>query len=124
MLLYSTLHLAGARPSTITAKSSTNFSVSIDEIKRFRQIDSRTPGHPESHLTTGVETTTGPLGQGAGNSVAWPWPENGSLQISIARSRFSITTSSPSAATVDMMEGVCCEAASCRTSQARQSLLD
>jgi transketolase len=44
-------------------------SVSLDEIKRFRQIDSRTPGHPESHLTTGVETTTGPLGQGAGNSV-------------------------------------------------------
>ncbi len=41
----------------------------MDEIKRFRQLDSRTPGHPESHITTGVETTTGPLGQGAGNSV-------------------------------------------------------
>ncbi|HKF04489.1 MAG TPA: transketolase, partial [Candidatus Sulfotelmatobacter sp.] len=44
-------------------------SVSMEEIKRFRQLDSRTPGHPESHITTGVETTTGPLGQGAGNSV-------------------------------------------------------
>jgi transketolase len=44
-------------------------TVSLDEIKRFRQLGSRTPGHPESHITTGVETTTGPLGQGAGNSV-------------------------------------------------------
>jgi transketolase len=41
----------------------------MDEIKRFRQLGSRTPGHPESHLTTGVETTTGPLGQGVANSV-------------------------------------------------------
>src|SRR5208282_4333722 len=41
----------------------------MDEIKRFRQLGSKTPGHPESHITTGVETTTGPLGQGAGNSV-------------------------------------------------------
>jgi transketolase len=41
----------------------------MEEIKRFRQLGSRTPGHPESHLTSGVETTTGPLGQGVGNSV-------------------------------------------------------
>jgi transketolase len=41
----------------------------MEEIKRFRQLGSRTPGHPESHITTGVETTTGPLGQGVGNSV-------------------------------------------------------
>jgi transketolase len=41
----------------------------MEEIKRFRQLGSRTPGHPESHLATGVETTTGPLGQGVGNSV-------------------------------------------------------
>ncbi len=63
MLLYSLLHLAnvvedvGKKP------------VTMDEIKRFRQFDSVTPGHPESHITAGVETTTGPLGQGFGNAV-------------------------------------------------------
>jgi transketolase len=44
-------------------------AIPMEEIKRFRQLGSRTPGHPESHLATGVETTTGPLGQGVGNSV-------------------------------------------------------
>ena len=56
MLLYSLLHLAG-------------YDLSLDELKQFRQWGSRTPGHPESHLTPGVETTTGPLGQGCGNAV-------------------------------------------------------
>lgn len=56
MLLYSCLHLAG-------------FDVSLDEIKRFRQLHSKTPGHPEIHITPGVEATTGPLGQGVGNAV-------------------------------------------------------
>ncbi|MBI4161965.1 MAG: transketolase [Acidobacteria bacterium] len=56
MLLYGTLHLAG-------------FDLPLEEIRRFRQLHSRTPGHPEFGLTPGVETTTGPLGQGAGNSV-------------------------------------------------------
>ena len=69
MLLYSTLHLAGVKAADHHGKILDQLSVSMDEIKRFRQLDSRTPGHPESHLTTGVETTTGPLGQGAGNSV-------------------------------------------------------
>src|SRR6201985_677894 len=68
MLLYAVLHLAGVRKAD-GDKISKELSVSLDEIKRFRQLDSRTPGHPESHITTGVETTTGPLGQGAGNSV-------------------------------------------------------
>ena len=69
MLLYSTLHLAGVKLVNAKGEVQNELSVTLDQIKRFRQIDSRTPGHPESHLTTGVETTTGPLGQGVGNSV-------------------------------------------------------
>jgi transketolase len=70
MLLYSTLHLAGVREvDHKTGQPTKELAVSLEEIKRFRQLDSKTPGHPESHITTGVETTTGPLGQGAGNSV-------------------------------------------------------
>src|ERR1700748_3011348 len=68
MLLYAVLHLAGVRKAE-NDKVSKELSVSMEEIKRFRQLDSRTPGHPESHITSGVETTTGPLGQGVGNSV-------------------------------------------------------
>jgi transketolase len=69
MLLYSTLHLTGVRAYTLAGEVLQEPAISMDEIKRFRQLDSKTPGHPESHLTSGVETTTGPLGQGAGNSV-------------------------------------------------------
>ena len=43
--------------------------MTLDELKRFRQLGSKTPGHPENHLTTGIEVTTGPLGAGTGNSV-------------------------------------------------------
>jgi transketolase len=56
MLLYALLHLTG-------------YDLPLDEIKRFRQWDAHTPGHPEYHYTPGVETTTGPLGQGVGNGV-------------------------------------------------------
>jgi transketolase len=69
MLLYSTLHLAGVKDVNDKSEVQNELSITLDQIKRFRQLDSRTPGHPESHLATGVETTTGPLGQGAGNSV-------------------------------------------------------
>ena len=69
MLLYSLLHLAGVRDVDKNGEVQKDLSVTMEQIKRFRQLDSRTPGHPESHLTTGVETTTGPLGQGVGNSV-------------------------------------------------------
>jgi transketolase len=69
MLLYALLHLAEVRQVNKQGEVTKELAVPMEEIKRFRQLGSRTPGHPESHLTSGVETTTGPLGQGVGNSV-------------------------------------------------------
>jgi transketolase len=69
MLLYSLLHLAGVREASPQGEILSSPAVSLDEIKNFRQLGSKTPGHPEYGLTTGVETTTGPLGQGVANSV-------------------------------------------------------
>jgi transketolase len=63
MLLYSMLCLTGVKGD------GQRKPVTLDEIKKFRQLDGVTPGHPEHHLTSGVETTTGPLGQGIGNAV-------------------------------------------------------
>ncbi len=65
LLLYSLLCLAGVK----TKAGGNEAAVTVEDIKKFRQIDSRTPGHPEFGFTSGVETTTGPLGQGCGNSV-------------------------------------------------------
>jgi transketolase len=69
MLLYSVLHLAGVREAGKNREILDTPAVSLEDIKSFRQLGSRCAGHPESHLTTGVETTTGPLGQGFANSV-------------------------------------------------------
>jgi transketolase len=69
MLLYAMLHLAGVREVDENHQVLKELAVPMEEIKRFRQLGSRTPGHPESHITSGIETTTGPLGQGVGNSV-------------------------------------------------------
>lgn len=69
MLLYAVLYLAGVRAVSPEGAVLSEPAVSLDDIKKFRQLDSRTPGHPEYRLTSGVETTTGPLGQGVGNSV-------------------------------------------------------
>jgi len=69
MLLYAMLHLAGVREVNKDGEVLKEFAVPMEEIKRFRQLGSKTPGHPESHITAGVEATTGPLGQGVGNSV-------------------------------------------------------
>jgi transketolase len=69
MLIYSVLHLAGVRRVDDEYNVLDEPAVSLHEIERFRQLHSRTPGHPEYRWTTGIETTTGPLGQGVGTSV-------------------------------------------------------
>jgi len=69
MLLYSMLYLSGVKSVDSEYQVLDRPSVTLDDIQHFRQLDSRTPGHPEYRLTTGVETTTGPLGQGVGASV-------------------------------------------------------
>jgi transketolase len=69
MLLWSVLHLTGTRAVNADYEVLGRPSVSLDDIRRFRQLDSKAPGHPEYHWVSGVETTTGPLGQGIATSV-------------------------------------------------------
>ncbi|MDP6485062.1 MAG: transketolase, partial [Nitrospinota bacterium] len=77
MLLYSVLHLCGVKTVNPMYETLRKPSVTLDDIKRFRQLDSKCPGHPEYRWTSGVETTTGPLGQGvatsAGMAIAGKW---------------------------------------------------
>src|SRR3974377_36679 len=68
MLLYSMLHLTGVKAVSKNYETLGEPSVPLDAIKKFRQLHSRCPGHPEYRWTSGVETTTGPLGQGASHS--------------------------------------------------------
>ena len=100
MLQYSLLHLSG-------------YALSLDDIRKFRQWGSLTPGHPENHVTPGVETTTGPLGQGIGNGVG----------MAMAERHFGARFNEPGhtlfdhrtwviASDGDIMEGVASEAAS------------
>ncbi len=113
MLLYALLHLAGVRAVNEDYERLAEPAVSLDDIKKFRQIDSKTPGHPEYRVTSGVETTTGPLGQGAGNSVgmaiAAKW-----LASHFNRPGFEIFDVNVYAlcSDGDMMEGVASEVAS------------
>ncbi len=69
MLLYSMLHLSGVAAVNKKYERLGHPSVTLDDIRRFRQLDSRCPGHPEYRWTSGVEMTTGPLGQGVATSV-------------------------------------------------------
>ncbi len=69
MLLYAMLHLTGVKAVNPKYERLGELSVKLDDIKRFRQLDSKCPGHPEYRWTSGIETTTGPLGQGVATSV-------------------------------------------------------
>jgi transketolase len=69
MLLWSVLHLTGTKAVNADYERLGEASVSLDDIRRFRQLDSKAPGHPEYHWVSGVETTSGPLGQGVATSV-------------------------------------------------------
>ena len=113
MLLYATLYLTGVRAVNASGEVTRDLSVSLEQIRRFRQLDSRTPGHPESHITTGVETTTGPLGQGAGNSVGMAIAERW-LAARYNRPGFDIFNYNTYTicGDGDLMEGVASEAAS------------
>jgi transketolase len=113
MLLYSLLYLTEVSAVNDAYEILNEPSVSLDAIKHFRQMGSRTPGHPEYHHTTGVETTTGPLGQGVATSVG----------MGIAAAWFAKTYNKPGhklfdhrfyviCGDGDMMEGVSSEAAS------------
>ena len=113
MLLYSLIHLAGVREVTPDGKILSTPALSLDEIKNFRQIGSKTPGHPEYGLTTGVETTTGPLGQGVANSVgmaiAERWLAEYFNRPGFELFNYNIWTICGDG---DMMEGISSEAAS------------
>jgi len=113
MLLYAMLHLAGVREVDENHQVLKELAVPLEQIKRFRQLGSGTPGHPESHLTSGIETTTGPLGQGVGNSlgmaIAREW-----LAANFNRPEFEIFDYNVYAicSDGDLMEGIGGEAAS------------
>ncbi len=113
MLLYSLLHLAGVREVSTEGKILSTPALSLDEIKNFRQIGSKTPGHPEYGLTTGVETTTGPLGQGVANSVGMAIAERWLAEY-FNRPGFELFNYNVWAicGDGDMMEGISSEAAS------------
>ncbi len=113
MLLWSVLHLTGTRAVNAEYERLGQPSVSLEDIRRFRQIGSKAPGHPEYHWVSGVETTTGPLGQGAATSVG----------MAIARKWLAARYNRPGFAIFDydiyvvcgdgcLMEGVGSEAAS------------
>jgi len=113
MLLWSVLHLTGTRAVNADYERLGQPSVSLEDIRRFRQIGSKAPGHPEYHWVSGVETTTGPLGQGAATSVG----------MAIAQKWLAARYNRPGFAIFDydvyvvcgdgcLMEGVTAEAAS------------
>ncbi|MBS1024851.1 transketolase [Gluconobacter cerinus] len=112
MLLYSTLFLTGVRDIQ-DGKVVDQPALTVEDLKQFRQLGSRTPGHPEYRFTSGVETTTGPLGQGCGNSVGMAIAEKW-LAETYNRPGFKLFDYHVTVfcGDGDMMEGVASEAAS------------
>ena len=113
MLLYSMLHLTGVKAVNPAYETLGHLSVTLDDIKRFRQLDSKCPGHPEYRWTSGVETTTGPLGQGVATSVGMAIAERW-LASYFNRPGFELFNYDVYALCGDgcMMEGISNEAAS------------
>jgi transketolase len=113
MLLWSALHLTCTQAVNADYETVGKPSVSLDDIRRFRQLDSKAPGHPEYHWVSGVETTTGPLGQGVATSVGMAIGEKW-LAHHYNRPGFEIFDYNIYAVCGDgcLMEGVASEAAS------------
>jgi len=113
MLLWSVLHLTGTRAVSADYEKLGQPSVTLDDIRRFRQLDSKAPGHPEYHWVSGVETTSGPLGQGVATSVGMAIAQKW-LASRFNRPGFDIFDYDLYAVCGDgcLMEGVASEAAS------------
>ncbi|KQM13332.1 transketolase [Novosphingobium sp. Leaf2] len=113
MLLYALLHLSGVEEIGPDGGKTGKPAVSLDDIREFRQLGSKTPGHPEYRMTTGVETTTGPLGQGVANAVGMAIAGR-SLAARFNRPDFTLFDYDVYAlcGDGDMMEGISSEAAS------------
>src|SRR5262249_4114335 len=113
MLLYSMLHLCGVKAVNRKYERLGELSVPLDDIKRFRQLDSKCPGHPEYRWTSGVETTTGPVGQGVASSVgmamAGRWMASHFNRPGFTMIDYNVYAICGDG---DMMEGVSSEAAS------------
>ena len=113
MLLYAILHLTGVKAVDTKYERLGEASVTLDDIKRFRQLNSKCTGHPEYHLTSGVETTTGPLGQGCATSVgmaiAARWAAQHFNRPDFTMFDYDVYVLCSDG---DMMEGVASEAAS------------
>ena len=113
MLLYALLHLAGVRRFDREGKPLNSAAISLDDIENFRELDAVCAGHPEYGLATGVETTTGPLGQGAANSVGMAMAERWlAARYNTADHKLIDYNIYALCSDGDLMEGVASEAAS------------
>ena len=113
MLLYALLHLTGTKAVNARYETLGQPTVTLEDIKNFRQLESKCPGHPEYRWTSGIETTTGPLGQGVANSVgmaiASKWMESHFNKPGFDMINYNVYATCGDG---DMMEGVSSEAAS------------